>query len=76
MEGSGAGSVLVTNGSGSPLQANTRDLPVGAAECGRAGAGPHVVHQLAHTPQLTLVAAGGKGASGGIRIPVLNFFHL
>jgi hypothetical protein len=28
-----------------------------------------VVNQLAHTPQLTLVAAGEKGELAGIRIP-------
>jgi hypothetical protein len=49
-----------TNGSGFPTLPDPQGLPVGAAECGWAGAGPHVVHQLAHTPQLTLVAAGGK----------------
>ncbi len=64
MEGSWTGSVLVKGGSygsGSRTQLNTQDLPVGAAEGGGAGAGPHVVHQLAHTPQFTLVAAAEKG---------------
>jgi hypothetical protein len=58
---------------GSTKLPNTQDLPVGAAECWWAGAGPHVVHHLAHTPQLTLVAAGGKGALGAEFFCLLPF---